>query len=71
MNLQKGLPPVPDDDEEEEEGPTQDEIDQVLYTDPDDLCNATRLRVNMTLPQAGTYLEEPDVEIYEIAGEED
>jgi DNA-directed RNA polymerase II subunit RPB1 len=70
MNLQKGLPPVPDDDEEEEEGPTQDEIDQVLYTDPDDLCNATRLRVNMTLPQAGSYLEEPDVEINEISAED-
>jgi DNA-directed RNA polymerase II subunit RPB1 len=70
MNLQKGLPPVPDDEEEEEEGPTQEEIDQVLYTDPDDLCNATRLRVNMTLPQAGSYFEEPDVEIQEIGGED-
>jgi DNA-directed RNA polymerase II subunit RPB1 len=70
MNLQKGLPPVPDDDEEEDEGPTQDEIDEVIYNDPDDLCNATRLRVNMMLPQAGSYLEEPDVEINEIVGEE-
>lgn len=70
LNLQKGLPPVPDDEEEEEEGPTQDEIDQALYNDPDDLCNATRLRVNMTLPQAGSYLEEPDVEINEIVAED-
>jgi DNA-directed RNA polymerase II subunit RPB1 len=70
MNLQKGLAPVAEDDEVEEEAPTQDEIDQVLYNDPDDLCNATRLRVNMTLPQAGAYLEEPDVEINEIVGEE-
>jgi DNA-directed RNA polymerase II subunit RPB1 len=71
LNLQQGLEAVPDDDEEEEEGPSQDDIDQALYTDPDDLCNATRLRVNMTLPQAGSYLEEPDVEINEIGAEED
>ena len=68
MRLQVGLPPTEqDEDEDDEEAPTQEDIDRELYTDPDDLCNSTRLRVNMTLPAAGTILEEADVEINEMA----
>jgi DNA-directed RNA polymerase II subunit RPB1 len=70
MRLQKGTSDVPEDEEEEEEGMDQDEIDNALYTDPDDLCNQARLRINMTLPQAGSYLEEPDIEVNEIAADE-
>ena len=58
--------------EEEEEAPDQDEIDQALYNDPDDMCASTRLRVNMTLPGAGTYLDdEGDVELNVLEPEED
>jgi len=67
MRLQEGLPPTETEPEEDDEDLTQDEIDRALYTDPDDLCNSTRLRVNMTLPAAGTYLDEADVEINEVA----
>jgi DNA-directed RNA polymerase beta' subunit len=67
MRLQQGLPPTETEEEEDDEDLTQDEIDRALYTDPDDLCNSTRLRVNMTLPAAGTYLDEADVEINEVA----
>jgi DNA-directed RNA polymerase II subunit RPB1 len=67
MRLQEGLPPTETEEEEDDEDLTQDEIDRALYTDPDDLCNSTRLRVNMTLPAAGTYLDEADIEINEVA----
>ena len=72
MRVQEGLPPFPEEEEEEEEAPDQDEIDQALYNDPDDMCASTRLRVNMTLPGAGTYLDdEGDVELNILEPEED
>jgi DNA-directed RNA polymerase II subunit RPB1 len=63
LRLQKGLPAIPA-AEDEEEAPTQDDVDDELYADTADLCSPSRLRMNMTLPNAGTINEdEEDVEM--------
>jgi len=61
LRLQKGLPAVQV--AEEDEPPTQDEVDADLYESTNDLCSPARLRMNMTLPNASTVLEEDDVEL--------
>jgi len=72
MRLQEGLPPLDsqDQDEEEDEGPTQEEVDAVLHADESDPCAITRLRMNVMMPKALVLLEEPDVGITVLDGEE-
>jgi len=62
LRLQEGLPPV-EGDEEEKEGPTQEQIDAVIYEDDSDLCSSAHLRMNIAMPNGNKILEEPDVEI--------
>jgi DNA-directed RNA polymerase II subunit RPB1 len=69
LRMQEGLPPVKQvDDSMDALAPTQDEVDQELYSNPEDPCSASRLRVNIALPKANQYLEEEeDIELVEIA----
>jgi hypothetical protein len=54
--------------EEEETAPTQEEIDSELLHDTEDPCSSSRLRMNIALPKATTFLqEEEDVELVAIA----
>ena len=67
MRLQEGLPPVDEEEEEEEEyEPTQEDIDDALYESSADKCAATNLKLNVTLPQESTRIEEPDVDLMMI-----
>jgi hypothetical protein len=61
MRLQEGMPPL--EEEEEEAEPTREELEQAIYEDENDICSSARLRMNVTLPNAVTALEEPDVEV--------
>ena len=61
MRLQKDLPIV--EEEEEEYIPTQENIEEELYQDPNDKCALTNLKLNVTLPQGTNIIEEPDVEL--------
>jgi DNA-directed RNA polymerase II subunit RPB1 len=66
MRLQEGLPPVEDDeddDAEEEYEPTQEDIEDALYESSADKCAATNLKLNVTLPQESTRIDEPDVDL--------
>ena len=65
IRLQAGMPPLEEGEEEEEtEDLTENEKQQVLYgEDENDICSSARLRMNVTLPNATTVLEEPDVEV--------
>ena len=72
IRLQDGLPPVEEGDEEDEEyEPTQENIDEALYETAEDKCAAINLKLNVTLPQESTHIEEPDVDMYTIDEEED
>jgi len=63
MRLQKGLPTATPFDEEEA-APSQEEIDGQLYQDPNDMCSANRLRMNISMPKAKAVIEdEPDIEM--------
>jgi len=66
MRLQEGLPPVEDDEDEDAEDeyePTQEDIEDALYESSADKCAATNLKLNVTLPQESTRIEEPDVDL--------
>ena len=64
LRLQKGLPAIPAAEDEEEDAPTQEDVDAELYENTTDLCSPARLRMNMTLPNAGAVNEdEEDVEM--------
>ena len=73
MRLMKGLPPNPNAVvEEEDEGPTEDDVDAVLYVNPADPCAAVQTRFNMMLPSGKVEeTEEDDVELHVIDEEED
>jgi DNA-directed RNA polymerase beta' subunit len=63
MRLQKGLPAAGSLDYEEE-APTDEQLDEKFAHDPNDICSANRLRLNINLPKSKTLLEdEPDIEI--------
>ena len=63
LRLQKGLPSVGPLDEEQAP-PTDKEVEDELFQNPDDICNTNRLRMNITLPKSTTLIEdEPDIEI--------
>jgi hypothetical protein len=71
IRLQDGLPPIEEGDEEEEEyEPTQENIDEALYETAEDKCAAINLKLNVTLPQESTYIEEPDIDMYTIDEED-
>ena len=57
--LMKDLAPLPE-DEEEIEGVGQDALNAELYEKDDDLCAQLQTQMNMTLPNAGTNLEEEE-----------
>ena len=63
MRLQEGMAPLEEGEEEEEEELTRDQLDQALYEDENDLCSTARLRMNVTLPNVTTTLDEPDIEL--------
>jgi len=62
LRLQENLPPLEDLDEEDEEDISQEQIDKELYEDENDICSTARLRMNITMPNAQTMLDEADVE---------
>ena len=62
LRLQQGLPPV-DEEVPEEEEITQDEVDNLIYSDETGLCNNTRLRINMIAPVEKKMLKDEDVEV--------
>jgi DNA-directed RNA polymerase II subunit RPB1 len=71
IRLQDGLPPIEEGDEEDEEyEPTQENIDEALYETAEDKCAAINLKLNVTLPQESTYIEEPDIDMYTIDEED-
>ena len=69
MRLQEGMTPV-EGFEEEDEGPTQEEINAELHEDQDDMCSTARLRMNVAMPQRAVLMDEEDVEITIVGGEE-
>lgn len=66
LRLQKGLPPsMPL--KGEAPAPTDEEV---VEQDPNDMCSATRLKMNLTLPTATVNLtDEPDIEFTELVDE--
>jgi len=68
MRLQEGMTPLEGFDEEME-GPTQDEINAELHEE-DDMCSTARLRMNVAMPQKAVLMDEPDVEITIVGGED-
>jgi len=70
LRLQKGLPPAAPLDMEDD-APTDEQLEAQLNTDPDDICAANRLRLNINLPKAKALIEdEPDVDIMVLDAEE-
>ena len=70
LRLQKGLPPAAPLDMEDD-APTEEQLEAQLNTDPDDICAANRLRLNINLPKAKALIEdEPDVDIMVLDAEE-
>jgi hypothetical protein len=64
FRLMKGLPPTAPTIEQDEEGPTEDDVDAVLYTKPDDPCAAVQTQMNMMLPpKAQMNEDEDDIEL--------
>jgi len=70
LRLQENLPPLEDLDEEDEEDISQEQIDKELYEDENDICSTARLRMNITMPNAQTMLDEADVEYTIVDAEE-
>ena len=71
IRLMEGLPPLKegDDDEDEEEAPTDEQIDAEIYETDTDLCSSTQLKMNITMPPAGVFIEEPDMDLQIIEPE--
>ncbi len=72
IRLMKGLPPMQPTIEEDEEGPTEDEVDAVLYVDPTDPCASIQTRMNMMLPPQMEVEDEDedDIQLQILGGEE-
>jgi DNA-directed RNA polymerase II subunit RPB1 len=68
--LMKGLPPTKT-VEEEEEGPDEDEVDEFIYSNPNDPCAAVQTRMNMMLPPVVEMNDEEDIGVQIIDNEED
>jgi DNA-directed RNA polymerase II subunit RPB1 len=71
LRLQENLPPMDDLDEEEDNEISQEQIDKELYEDENDICSTARLRMNITMPNAQTMLDEADVEYTIVDAEEE
>ena len=72
IRLMEGLPPLKEgegDDEDEEEAPTDEQIDAEIYETDADLCSSTQLKMNITMPPAGVFIEEPDMDLQIIEPE--
>jgi DNA-directed RNA polymerase beta' subunit/intein/homing endonuclease len=65
LRLQKGLPPsMP------LKGEAPAPVEEVVEQDPNDMCSATRLKMNLTLPTTTVNLtDEPDIEFTELVDE--
>ena len=70
MRLQEGMTPL-EGFEEEEEGPTQEQINAELHEDQDDMCSTARLRMNVAMPKSAVLMDEPDIEVTIVGGEEE
>jgi DNA-directed RNA polymerase II subunit RPB1 len=70
MRLQKNLPPAGPLDLDDE-GPTEEEIDAELSYNPNDICSASRLKMNMALPKSNVAIDEDDVELIAIEQSEE
>jgi hypothetical protein len=66
----EGLPPLKEgEEEEEEEAPTDEQIDAEIYETDADACSTTQLKMNITMPPAGVFIEEPDMDLQIIEAE--
>jgi DNA-directed RNA polymerase II subunit RPB1 len=64
VRLMKGLPTTAPTIEEDEEGPTEDDVDALLYVNPDDPCSSVQTRMNMMLPpRTEINDEEGDIQV--------
>ena len=70
MRLQEGMTPL-EGFEEEDEGPTQDQINAELHEDQDDMCSTARLRMNVAMPKSAVLMEEDDIEVTIMGGDEE
>ena len=70
VRLQEGMTPQ-EGFEDEDEGPTQDQINAELHEDQDDMCSTARLRMNVAMPKSAVLMEEPDIEVTIMGGEEE
>jgi DNA-directed RNA polymerase II subunit RPB1 len=61
VQLQQGLPPMPEEDEEE-----MADIDGLLDEDVVDPCSTAQFQMNISLPPKVKGLEEPDIEVFAI-----
>jgi DNA-directed RNA polymerase II subunit RPB1 len=62
VKMLEALPEDLDNDEKEVDELDDDEIQNELYADPNDMCSATQLRMNVQLPLDVTAIEEPELE---------
>jgi hypothetical protein len=65
MRLQQNLPPVANTDYDDEVI-NEEEFEANLYTNPNDLCSTSRLKMNMVLPNANIEIDdeyEEDIQI--------
>ena len=62
VKMLEALPEDLDEDEKEVDELDDDEIQNELYADPNDMCSATQLRMNVQLPLDVTAIEEPELE---------
>jgi DNA-directed RNA polymerase II subunit RPB1 len=71
VRLMKGLPPTAPTIEEDEEGPTEDDVDAVLYVNPEDPCATVQTRMNMMLPPKMEMNDEEDDIAIQIMDEDE
>ena len=72
MRLQAGQPPIEDEEQEEDmaEEPTEEQRAAILFDDREDMCSTARLRMNVGMPASAVLMEEPDVEIALLDGDD-
>ena len=72
MRLQADLPKV-DESDDEDDGiePTESQIKNELYNDPNNICSVSNLRMNVAMPNSqNSILDEPDIE-YNVINDDD
>ena len=73
MRLQADLPKVEEsDDEDDGIEPTESQIKNELYNDPNNICSVSNLRMNVAMPNnsQNSILDEPDIE-YNVINDDD